>query len=548
MKKITLLGINSRYTHSNLALHYLQRAICDLPYNVCLLEVSINQDKFKILAELIETKPDVVAISTYIWNRTIVEFLLTSLKAIASNAIIVLGGPEAGYNQNYWMNKKEKPDYLIQGGGEAAWRFLALNDFVCNDAVIKLNNIPFAEVPFPYEEKDFGDLENKYIYYEASRGCPFKCSFCLSSLSEQKLEYKSIEVIKQEIEKILLHNVKIIKFIDRSFNADRKIAREVWTFINSLNTKTKFHFEVHPALFTDEDFVILEETPKERIQFEIGVQSTNPKTISEINRNHHFQSYRDKLKKLLNIKNIHTHLDLIIGLPYEDRDTFFRSLDDLLLLRPDVIQLGFLKVLAATQMYEKQEEYQLIYDLEAPYQILQNKWLSFSDVSYFMDFEDVFNVLYNSNRLKNALSYIFALYENAVDFFKEFTYWLKHKEEITTSNWKQVFFLLRTFLVEKHENIDTRLLDDYLSWDWLQHSRKNNLPDFLDKQANHQFKRDVFISLKNRDIALQELLGGEVKNLNNCAFFVAQSEKFINDYLLGKAKVLLFQEKIVYLT
>ena len=547
MKNITLLGINARYTHSNLALYYIRESINDLGFNIVQLESSINQSKFRILAEVVKTKPHVVAISTYIWNREIVEFLLTSLKKISSTMKIVLGGPEAGYNSFYWLERDYPPDYIIIGGGEAAWRYLAKNNFNVETRIINRPNLNFTNIPLPYRESDFPNLDNKYIYYEASRGCPFKCSFCLSSRTDQKLEYKATEQIKQELVQILVHKPKIIKFVDRSFNVDKHVSQEIWRFINSLETSTKFHFEVHPSLFDKEDFEILQVSPKDRIQFEIGVQSTNHDTITEINRNHHFAQYKNKLKELLTIKSIHTHLDLIIGLPYEDRISFLNSLNDLLLLEPDVIQLGFLKVLPGTEMYDKREMYEIIFDSQPPYQILQTKWLSFEDIAYFIAFEDMFNLIHNTTRLRSTLTFVTTFYTEPVDFYQQFTIYLQDKAELSNTNWTEIFSTFRDFIIKAIPSLDISLLDDYLSWDWLLHSRKNNLPSFLDKEANHNFKREVFAELKNPDgnDFWGKLLGADIKNLNNCAFFVTNSEKFSNEILKGNDRVFLFKNKII---
>ncbi len=541
MKNITLLGINARYTHSNLALFYMREAIVDLPYKVNLSEESINQDKFKILANLVETEPQIVAISTYIWNREIVEFLLTSLKKINPEIIVVLGGPEAGYNRSYWQGKDLQADYIIVGGGEEAWRYLALNDFNLAESYLRIPNKAFSKISFPYKSSDFLMLENKYIYYEASRGCPFKCSFCLSSRSDQKLEYKSFPAIKSELDIILAHNPKIIKFVDRSFNANASISQAIWEYIISLETKTKFHFEVHPALFKQRDYEILDKCPPDRIQFEIGIQSTNPKTITAINRNHHFQDYRSKLEKILKIRNIHSHLDLIIGLPYEDKDSFLNSLNDLLILESDVIQLGFLKVLPATEMAEKREEYGLEYDSFPPYQILQTKWLPFKDMQFFLAFEDMFNHIYNSSRLKSSLKFITSYLDRPVDFFIHFNLFLQDRFDITNSNWLALFAVVREFIHTSYPQLNKDLVDDYLSWDWLRHSRKNNLPSFLDREENHLFKRQIFSDLKSKDDhAWKEILGPHIKNLNNCAFFIPRTKDFCQKELAGKTRVLLF--------
>jgi anaerobic magnesium-protoporphyrin IX monomethyl ester cyclase len=545
MKNITLLGINARFTHSNLALYYIRESIKDLDFNIVLIEESINQNKFKILAEIVNSNPDIIAISTYIWNKDIVEFLVSSLKTISPSLKIVLGGPESGYNSSYWLEKELAPDYIIVGGGEAGWRYLAENNFEVEESRINIPNYYFSEIDLPYQEGDYPDLENKYVYYEASRGCPFRCSFCLSSRTDQKLDYKDVPQIKEELTRILLHKPKIIKFVDRSFNVDRRISQAVWQFINSLDTKTKFHFEVHPNLFTEADFEILENTPPERIQFEIGVQSTNTMTIKEIDRNHHFSHYKDTLKQLLEIKNIHSHLDLIIGLPYEDKDSFLNSLNDLLLLEPDVIQLGFLKVLPGTKMHDKKEEYGIICDVQPPYQILKTKWVSFKDIAFFMQFEDMFELIHNTPRLRHTLKYMTTFYNRPVDLFLNFAEYLKDKPELNNTNWISLFATFRDFLIAEKADLNTDLLDDLLSWDWLIHSRKNNLPSFLDRELNHSFKKQVFKDLKGKEPTVWEsILGKNIKNLNNCAFFVARTPEFRETILAGNSKVFIFKDRV----
>lgn len=549
MKNITLLGINARFTHSNLALLYIRQSISDLGYETVLLEENINQNKFKILSLVLESNPDVLAISVYIWNRDIVQFIVSSIKRLYPEIKIVLGGPEAGYNYYYWLDLEDSPDHIIVGGGEAGWRYLCQNKFKVPERVIKIKNKPFSQISLPYQTTDFPNLDNRYIYYESSRGCPFHCSFCISSRLDQKLEFKSFEQIEQELNFILLSEPNIIKFVDRSFNADRKVSRAVWSYINSLETKTKFHFEVHPGLFTQEDFAILQETPEERIQFEIGIQSTNEQTIKEIKRTHQFGAFKKNLQKLLTFKNIHTHLDLIIGLPFEGKASFLNSLNDLLLLEPDVIQLGFLKVLPGTEMQEKTAEYELVYDVEPPYQVLQTKWLSFAEMTYLYTLEDTFNLIFNASRFNHTLKFLRAHYPRPVELFTKLIDWLGDEESLDKKNWQAIFAIFRNFLLSELPHLEVALIDDYLSWDWLTHTQRDNLPSFLQRDDISAFKKSIFSDLRSGNALFWDnLLGERVKHLNYCAFYVAATEQFSQEVLDNNRQALIFNDQIVTLS
>lgn len=545
MKNITLLGINARFTHSNLALLYIRESIIDLDYKTVILEENINQDKFKILSSILESEPDILAISVYIWNRDLVKFIVSSIKRLYPEIKVVLGGPEAGYNHPYWLSLADAPDYIIVGGGEAGWRHLCLNKFDLQEKVIQLKNKPFSQIPLPYHKADFANLENRYIYYESSRGCPFNCSFCISSRMDQQLEFKSFEQIKEELDFMLVSESNIIKFVDRSFNADRKVSRAVWSYINSLETKTKFHFEVHPGLLSEEDFTIFQETPQERIQLEIGIQSTNEQTLREIHRTHQFGAFKDNLQKLLTFKNIHTHLDLIIGLPYEDKASFLNSLNDLLLLEPDVIQLGFLKVLPGTEMHEKTEEYELIYDVDPPYQVLQTKWVSFADMKYFYILEDTFDLIFNASRFTHTLKLLRSYYSRPVDLFISFVGFLGSEESLDKKNWQAIFSTFRRFLLSDLPQLEKAVLDDYLSWDWLTFTRKDNLPAFLQREEIVVFRKAVFSDLRSDKFQFWEnLLGAKVKALTICAFYVASTEQFSQDILDNDKQALIFKDEI----
>lgn len=543
--KISLIAINSRYTHSNLALLYLRDALSDIYSDVNIVEATINQPKLKILSQVLGCESDVYMISVYIWNRNIVEFLVDNIRQLDPNSKIVLGGPEAGYNSQWWFSRKYRPDFIIVGAGEKAIKSLAKQAFKSDDKIIQ-EPVIFSEVKLPYRSDDFSELKNKYIYYESSRGCPFNCAFCISSRMDQKLEYKPLQTILQEIDFIAGHEPLIVKFVDRSFNANRVIARSVWQHIIALKTKTKFHFEVHPALIEEEDLEILKRCPPERIQFEVGIQSTNPKTLRAINRNYSFDSFKENIRKLLTLKNIHSHLDLIIGLPYASKDVFINSLNDLLDIEPDVIQLGFLKVLPGTEMHEMISEYELVYEREIPYQILSTKWLSFAEMRFFLRFEECFEKLFNNSRLKHSLKFLESFYERKVDLYLALNEYFMCVEDLSVMNWKDIYRYVYNASELKLSKKDLTILLDYLRWDWLLNTRKNNLPDFLDREENHELKRESFAKrIKDKD-SLVSVLGKSVKDLNHCAFFVPETKEFRDTEVKDNSKIYLFKDRIFY--
>ena len=250
MKKILLIGINARYTHQNLAIRYLRNFVTDLNFNVVISEYSINQNQLDILEEIADKKPDIVAISVYIWNVEIVKFILSHLNNLLPKVKIILGGPEVSYNSNFWLANFPHIDFVVLGAGEASFRYLLENNFQTEEKIIKVQNPPFHGIPFPYLAEDF--RENKYLYYEASRGCQFRCSYCISSRNDQKLEFRKIEDIKNELKFMLKFKPKIIKFVDRTFNAKNEFARQIWEFIISQKIVTKFHFEIFPNLLNND--------------------------------------------------------------------------------------------------------------------------------------------------------------------------------------------------------------------------------------------------------------------------------------------------------
>ncbi|MDA3812892.1 MAG: DUF4080 domain-containing protein, partial [Candidatus Cloacimonetes bacterium] len=419
MKKLLLVGINARYTHSNLALRYLRNFVDDLEHKTEILEFSINQDMLAILEQITRVRPEFIALSVYIWNTDIIYSLLPEIKKILPDSKIILGGPEVSYNPEEWLSKFSEIDYIVCGAGEAGLRYLLENGLQIGNQIIRKKNPHFSEIPFAYLPSDFPEIKNKYIYYESSRGCSFKCSYCLSSRSDQTLEFRDLENVRKELAFIIKQEPRIIKFVDRTFNINKEHSREIWKFLIDLEPNMTFHFEIHPELLDDEDLQILKKCPKGLFQFEIGIQSTNPETLKAIQRSGNWEKTADIVHQLISLGNIHIHVDLIAGLPFEDMQGFERSFNDIFNLKADHFQLGFLKVLPGTEMAENADKFGITSTKMNPYIILKNQWLSFDDLNKIHKIETLLNVFSNSNKFKTTLQYLIPRFDSPFIFFND---------------------------------------------------------------------------------------------------------------------------------
>jgi len=450
--KVFLGAINARYTHTNLAIHYLRNEI-EPRHETVLCEFNINQDRIDILEEIVAIAPDVVMLSVYIWNSRIVKALIPDIRKLLPDARIILGGPEVSYNTQEWLDRFSQIDFIVCGSGEDAVKILSENDFKVSSILRKggpreivfsnesLNSFlgetrDFSQIGFPYREEDFAQFAHRYIYYESSRGCPFSCAYCISSREDQKLEYKSAAQTILELTRILSHDPMIIKFVDRTFNSDAQRAREIWQYLSDYKSRAKFHFEIHPLLLEEDDFRLLETIEPEKFQLEIGVQSVNSKSLAEVSRPVEWQSIRHSIARIVTMKNIHIHLDLIVGLPFETLMHVAKSFDEIISMSPDHFQLGFLKALPGTPVRAKAEEYGLVYTEEAPYQILQNKWISIEEIALVRKIENLVGTVYNSHLFENLVAIAaekyggyFAAFSALVDFMKKKDFTLTTKNE-----------------------------------------------------------------------------------------------------------------------
>lgn len=479
--KNLLLTLNSKYSHSSLAIRYLQQYVKEHSYCPEIREYTINQHVDDIVRDIMKDDYDVITFSCYIWNYEMTLKIAEDIKIIKPEVILVFGGPEVSYQSDEILRAHAFVDYVIYGEGELTYKALCEHIIEGKGNLGSLEGIayrnegevvltpsrpliePLDTVPFPYENLE--GLEFKKLYYESSRGCPYNCQYCLSSTTGH-VRFMSLERVKSDMMFFIERHVEQVKFVDRTFNANPKRALEIMKFLSENdNGKTNFHFEIVASLLDDETLDFLKTVRIGLFQFEIGVQSTNETTMTEIKRNVKFSSIAEKVKILSTFKNIHLHLDLIAGLPYEGLDSFLNSFEDVYTLRPEKLQLGFLKLLKGSGLRINAEKYGYAYSKQAPYEIFYNKYLSFKELITLKYVEEIVEMYYNSNRFINSLDMITQKYYNrSVDFYLEFAnYWVEHQLFDQPHKLLKLYEILHDFVQSKFRDGQLKevLMHDY---------------------------------------------------------------------------------------
>jgi len=439
-----LVAINSKYIHSNLAVYSLKAYSEHCGMDICIEEFTINQYTNFICKEIYKKKPDIVAFSCYIWNIDFVYEVSLELKKILPNTEIWLGGPEVTYDSASVLEMHPYIKGVMIGEGEETFSEVMrhyANKAVENDLklikgisyhdkeflIITTGPRPLMDMDkldFIYD--DISKFENKIIYYESSRGCPFGCSYCLSSV-EKSVRFRSVSKVKEELHYFLKNKVPQVKFVDRTFNCNHERTKELLTFIrDNDNGITNFHFEIAADMLTDQEIEIMKTMRPGLIQLEIGVQSTNLQTIHEIDRIMDFDKLSGIVEKINEGQNIHQHLDLIAGLPYENYDSFIHSFNDVYKLKPEQLQLGFLKLLKGSKMYRKVKEYGIVYTDKSPYEVLFTNWISYQDVLRIKNVEEVVELYYNSGQYRHTMELLetkfdtpFGMYEGLANYYED---------------------------------------------------------------------------------------------------------------------------------
>lgn len=505
MSKIVLAGINSQYVHLNLAVRYLKKYVeANSDLKIEIYETNINNQVFNIIKDIYELNPDKIIFSTYIWNKEYVVEIVRELKKVLPNVEIILGGPEVSYKWEKFMANMPEVDALLLGEGEKViLNFLTKKDKKALGVVYRENGEiifngiePIIEnldiVPFPYEDWELED-RTKIFYYESSRGCPFSCSYCLSSI-DKTVRYYSLDRVKKDLKRFLDSPIKLLKFVDRTFNLKKERYMEIWKFLlENYREGITFHFEINANIFDDETLDFLEKVPKGYFQFEIGVQSINPETMVAIKRNNILDKLAHNVRRIS--RNIHLHLDLIAGLPYETYDIFKGSFNYVYNLKPEMIQLGFLKLLKGTQMYDEVEKYQYKYYSKPPYEVFSNEFISFGELVKLKNLEKMLDYYYNSEKfrytcdfvIKNNFDTPFAFFEKIADYYDKKGYLkISHKEVA-------LFNILYNFYVENNLK-DLDIFVEFLKYDYLALGKPGLYPEWLksnkDSELHNQLIKD----------------------------------------------------------
>lgn len=469
--RVLLTAVNAKYIHSNPAVYDLQAYAARFGKKAELAEFTINQSRDEILRGIYLANPDVLCFSCYIWNISFVRELISDVKKILPETEIWAGGPEVSYNAGKFLEENPAVRGVMMGEGEQTFLELMQHYEDRDRSLGEIRGITFcteegeilstgwrevmdlSEVPFPYE--NLADFEHRIIYYESSRGCPFQCSYCLSSV-DKKLRFRDMKLVKRELMLFLEHKAAQVKFVDRTFNCRKEHAREIWRFIHENdNGITNFHFEIAADLLEKEDFEIFSRMRPGLIQLEIGVQSTNPDTLREIHRNMDFARVAEAVRNVQANRNIHQHLDLIAGLPMENYESFARSFQDVYALQPQQLQLGFLKVLKGSYMHEHTDEYRCLYSSREPYEVLSTRWLPYADILKLKSVEEMVEVYYNSGQFRASLLAAergyenpFFLYEKLGKFYEKKTY-----DNISHNRIRRYEILLEFLSEEEPENV-----------------------------------------------------------------------------------------------
>lgn len=420
---ILLTAINAKYIHSNPAVYSLRAYACRYggsryEEEIRIAEYTINQPVDEILMDIYVRHPDILCISCYLWNISYVEQLIREIPKILPETKIWLGGPEVSYNAREMLDRCPGLAGVMCGEGERVFLDMLETYAAGNEPeeiLTAREALDLSTLPFIYEHIE--DFDNRIVYYESSRGCPFSCSYCLSSI-DKCLRFRDPDLVRRELQFFIDHEVPQVKFVDRTFNCRHDHAMAVWSYIKEHDRGiTNFHFEVAADLLNDEEIALIRSMRPGLIQLEIGVQSTNPDTVREIRRRMNLAKVEKNVAAVREARNVHQHLDLIAGLPYEDYDSFARSFDRVYAMKPDQLQLGFLKVLKGSLMHEKTEEYGLVYQDRPPYEVLSTKWLSYSDVIRLKKIEEMVEVYYNSGQFRNTMEQLEQAYASSFEMY-----------------------------------------------------------------------------------------------------------------------------------
>lgn len=549
--KVLITAIDSKFIHSNLAVRYLKSFTRDMDYESKIKEFTINDREGRILEEIIKEKPDIVAFSTYIWNVELISRVANLIKRVDPKIEILYGGPEVSFDSRSFL-KNNVGEYVIEGEGERTYRDFILYKlgkmqlenvkgmhYKINDEVYSNEKRPLMsmdEIVFPYEDGE--DLSNKIVYYEASRGCPFNCKYCLSSTSHG-VRFLDVNRILGELKYFIDKKVRLVKFVDRTFNCNHKFSMAIWDFLIKQDTNTQFHFEISADLLRDEEIKLLSNAPVGRFQFEVGVQTTNDEILRNINRFVNFSDIKEKVLELMSIKNIKQHLDLIAGLPGEDYESFKKSFNDVYSIGPEEIQLGFLKLLKGSSMREDADKYGMEYSPYPPYEILKTNKISYEELLKLKKVEEMVDKYYNSQKFNHIIKYFEKKFDSPFDFYYDLGSFFEEKgyfsKNIGNAEYYKVFLDFNEIVLKE----SNEYLKEIIRFNYLIYNKRRGLPDFLrsnmtkeeEKSIKDEFRekysfKEYFLEKFNMNLEMY-ISSGEILEENSYYIFNDNAE-YIN--------------------
>lgn len=517
--KVVLAAINAKFTHTSLAVRYLTEAARS--FNIEAVEYNINQDLAQIAADIHSRKPDILGLSCYIWNINQVLQVISDLRQVNPDLTIILGGPEVSFDIDHWLTNYSDIDFIVAGEGEEAWvRFLTAWQSTQGrlgpdelesipglayrwDGEIKQNpmkGVDLAQLP-PVYSGSLQGLEHRIVYYETTRGCPFRCAYCLSSVMGPVREFP-MERCKAELKRLAEANCEQIRFVDRTFNYDPKRAYELIEFMIWLDTKTRFQLEVSGDILTPKLLELLRKAPPGRLQFEIGVQSTNPETLNAVSRRQNLEKLAETVRFLVEETHVRVLLDLIAGLPYESFERFGESFDYVYRLKPYRIHLGFLKLLRGSQLRDEASKFGCIFTQRAPYEVLQTNDISYDELSHLHVIEDLVERYVNSNRFERTIDYLAEQFDSPFKFFDDFAYrWKAQGYHWINHSLHGLYKVLKNLYGSEYP-----MLEEYLRWDFRINESKRPTPQWLGGVQNRE-RENALIQSGAVEELLPELAG-----------------------------------------
>lgn len=491
--KVLLVTLNAKFIHSSLALAYLKAFLQSESCNIEIKEYTINEQTLDILADIYKANADVVCFSCYIWNIEPIIELCRDYKSINPYVPIILGGPEVSYDAKEVLTNYPI-DYIIRGEGEESLRELLMaiknkssyssikgityregNQIIENDDRELIKNLDI--IPFPYQD-NLSNYKNKTIYYETSRGCPFNCAYCLSS-TIKGVRFFSLERVKNDLRYIMDNQVREVKFVDRTFNCNEERALEIMDFILKNNKTTKFHFEIEGELISDKFVDFLKNIPLGWFDFEIGIQSTFSSALQAVNRKTNWDNLQEKIKLLTDLGNIHIHLDLIAGLPYESYNDFSNSFNNVYNFKPDMLQLGFLKLLKGSPIREEADKYNYVYQAKPPYQVFSNHVITYEEMIRMDHIENLVSRYYNTHIIDETLNYVIGeiFSNNAFRFFEDFSrYWEEQNLFYLGHKRDREYSIVKEFIDKNYPN-HSLMVNETLKYDYFKNNKAYHLPD-----------------------------------------------------------------------